>query len=277
MTTSLFPLSQLNNQTILVACSEKLITELKNGLESMGGTVHHFPVLQTKEIEDKRLLDKAILSLKDYDWIIFTSSYGVQFFVKRLNELGVFKNFCDFPNICAIGPATAATIKESGLRATLIAEKYIAEGVLAAMERFYGGIHHLSNLRILIPRAQEAREFLPEALFAAGSQVDVAPCYQIVRPEIDPEALNRLTDKSPDLIVFTSASTIKNMVDILGPDAFHRLLLKTKVAVLGPITAKEAESQGKCADIIPDESTVSSLLKAICLYFGCSQPKPSKL
>lgn len=276
MTTDPFTPGILDNRTILAACSEKLITELRNGLESMGGTVLHFPVLQTKEIEDKQLLDKTILSLKDYDWIIFTSAYGVQFFIKRLNELGAFKDSCDFPKVCAIGPATANALAESGLKATLIAEKYLAEGVLAAMERFYGGVHKLLNLRILIPRAQEAREFLPEALTSAGSHVDVVPCYQMVRPQINPEELNRLSGKRPDLIVFTSASTVKNMVEILGSEDFHRLLPDTKVAVLGPITAKEVESHGKCADIIPEDSTVASLLQAISKYFACSQPKPSK-
>jgi uroporphyrinogen III methyltransferase/synthase len=276
MTKAPFPPDQLTNQTILVACSEKLIAELRNGLESMGGTVLHFPVLQTKEIEDKQPLDKAILSLKDYDWVIFTSAYGVQFFIKRLNELGAFTDFGDFPKICAIGPATADALAEAGLRTTLIAEKYLAEGVLAALERFYGGIHKLSNLRILIPRAREAREFLPEALTSAGSQVDVAPCYQMVLPQINPAELNRLSNKRPDLIVFTSASTIRNMVEILGTDGFHILLRDAKVAVLGPVTAKEAETQGKCADIIPNEGTVASLLEAICEYFACSQSNSSK-
>jgi uroporphyrinogen III methyltransferase / synthase len=268
MTNPRFPPGILNNRTILVACSEKLIVDLRNGLESMGGTVLHFPVLQTKEIEDKQYLDNAILSLKDYDWIIFTSTYGVQFFVKRLLELGVFRNFSDFPRLCAIGPATADAIAESGFNATLIAEKYAAEGLLSAMERFYGGIRHLSNLRILIPRAREAREFLPEALSAAGSRVDIVPCYEMIRPKINPEILEHLNRKSPDLIVFTSASTIRNMAEILGPEVFQELFLKTKVAVIGPITAKAAESHGKCADIVPIESTVDSLLKAIGKYFA---------
>jgi uroporphyrinogen III methyltransferase / synthase len=273
MTNSLFPPSTLKNRTILVACSEKLIVDLRNGLESMGGTVLHFPVLQTKEIEDKQPLDKSILYLKDYDWIIFTSTYGVQFFVKRLRELGAFRSFSDFPKVCAIGPATAAAVAESGFSAALIAKKYAAEGVLAALENYHGGLCNLSSLRILIPRAREAREFLPEALSDAGSQVDVAPCYQMMRPAINPEILDKLHKKGPDLIVFTSASTIRNMAEILGPEVFQELFLKTKVAVIGPITAKTAESQGKCADIIPDESTVSALLVAINEHFVNMQIK----
>jgi uroporphyrinogen III methyltransferase / synthase len=276
MTNFQFTPGLLSNRTILVACSEKLIADLRNGLKSMGGTVLHFPVLQTKEIEDKQPLDKAILSLKHYDWIIFTSTYGVQFFVKRLHERSAFRNFSDFPKMVAIGPATAAAIAESGFSATLIAEKYEAEGVLAAMERYYGGIHHLSNLRILLPRAMEARELLPEALSAAGNRVDIVPCYQMMRPEINPELLDALHKKYPDLIVFTSASTIRNMAEILGTKEFQGLFLKTKVAVIGPVTAKAAESYGKCADIIPDESTVASLLKAIGKFFACSQPMSSK-
>jgi uroporphyrinogen III methyltransferase/synthase len=269
MTNSQLPSNPLSHQTIWVACSEKLIAELRNGLESMGGTVIHFPVLQIREIEDKQLLDEAILSIKIFDWIIFTSAYGVQYFFKRMNELGAAGN-CNFPKICSIGPATAAAISAAGFRATLVAEKYVAEGVLAAMSDYYGGAHKLSNLRVLLPRAQRAREFLPEALSAAGSKVAVVPCYQMVRPEIHPDELANLANKNPDLIVFTSASTIKNMVEVLGTDGFHRILPNAKIAVLGPITANEIESHGKGADIIPETSTVASLLEAIGKYFSCS-------
>jgi len=239
----------------------------------MGGTVFHFPVLQTKEIEDKQPLDKAILSFKEYDWVIFTSAYGVQFFIKRLRELGAFKNLSDFPNVCAIGPATAAAVAESGLKTTLVAQKHAAEGVLAALENYHGGLTNLSNLRILMPRAKEAREFLPQSLSDAGSRVHVVACYQMVRPEISPEVFSDLRKKRPDLIVFTSAATINTMVDILGSQNFYKLFLETTVAVIGPITAKAAESHGKCADIVPKESTVSALLIAIHEYFANLQPE----
>jgi uroporphyrinogen III methyltransferase / synthase len=263
MSHSLLPPNALKNQTIWVACSEKLLTELRTGLESMGANVIHFPVLQTKELDDKQLLDRALQSLKEYSWIIFTSAYGVHFFTKRLHKLGLYTN--DLPPICAIGPATAAAVDESGFKTVLVAENHSAEGVLEALKHFCSG--NLSSQRILIPRALKAREFLPAALTAAGCRVDVVPCYQTVGSGPNLEISHRIQQKKPDMIVFTSAATVKNMIEILGRDIFE-IVSATITAGIGPITAQALASQGKSMDIVPKESTVAALLHAIGEYYS---------
>jgi uroporphyrinogen-III synthase len=240
--------------------------ELAAGLETMGASVLPFPVIEAKPVEDSQSMDKAILSLRKYDWIIFTSVYGVEFFMQRLNECG-FGNQ-GMPKICAVGPATAAGLKKFGREATLLPKEYVGEGILKALIDYYGGIHHLAGLDILLPRAKVAREFLPEALSEVGAKVDVVACYQTVRSKIDPGTMEKLEEKRPDLLVFTSSSTINNLMDILGTGAGRRMLMETTVAVIGPITASTAAAFGKRADIIPRENTIVSLLEAIREYYG---------
>jgi uroporphyrinogen III methyltransferase / synthase len=258
----------LAHRTILVACSPKKLAALASGIEAMGGNALSLPVIEVHAIDDKRPLDEALASLKEYAWIIFTSAYGVRYFIQRLRQLGIHLPSHSLPRICAIGPATAREVQESGYRVELIPEKYVAESVIEALEKYHGALQALADRRVLIPRAKEAREVLPEALTAAGIRVDVVPCYQTVRAEPDPEILQQLKNKKPDMLVFTSSSAIKSFVDVLGKDAGIRMLLESAVAVLGPIAGNTAESFGKSADIVPRENTVASLLEAIGEFYG---------
>jgi uroporphyrinogen III methyltransferase/synthase len=113
----------------------------------------------------------------------------------------------------------------------------------------------------------EAREALPDALIAAGALVDVVPCYRNVQGEIEESKLGQLRDAKPDLIVFTSSSTVRNLIDIIGQEEGKKVLQKSIVAVLGPITLSTARSFGKSAEIVPRESTIASLLEEIRAYF----------
>jgi uroporphyrinogen III methyltransferase / synthase len=252
----------LLNKTIFAVCSAKKMAELQAGLESMGGRVVPLPVIEPSEIEDKRDLDRALRSLDKHSWIIFSSVYGVAFFAKRVDELGIRINTAA-QKICAVGPATAKALKEAGLEPALVPEEYVAEGVVQALDRYHGGLQNLAGHCILLPRALEARDTLPNALIEAGAKVDVVPCYQTMKADLGKAMVARLRATVPDLIVFTSSSTIKNLMAILGQDYGKSLLLNSTVAVIGPITAKTAESFGKAADVIPKENTVASLIEAI--------------
>jgi uroporphyrinogen III methyltransferase / synthase len=243
------------------------MAELTSELEALGGTAVPLPVIEITEIENKQILDAALFSLDKYSWIIFTSAYGVAFFAKRLDELNIHRDKLSGRNICAVGPATARSMKEHGFDATLIPEEYVAEGVLQALDRRCGGIQNLEGHHILLPRALEARNVLANALIDAGALVDVVPCYQTQQSELNETFIKLLHGMTADLIVFTSSSTVKNLLDILGQEYGKKLLSNSTVAVIGPITAKTVESFGKTAEIRPKENTVASLLDAIREYY----------
>jgi uroporphyrinogen III methyltransferase / synthase len=259
----------LLNRTVLVACSENKAPELAAGLEALGAIVVHLPVIELREIEDKGLLDQALISLGQYSWLIFTSAYAVRFFIKRMIELGVSGNSEAIPKICAIGPATAKAVRDSCLDVALVPEKFVAEGIVEALGSYFGGPSSLEGQRILLPRALEAREVLPDALNAAGAKVDVIPCYWNAQGKIENHRIRQLRTSPPDIIVFTSSSTVRNLIDILGPEDGKSMLRKSIVAVLGPITRDTVESYGKSAEIVPKESAIPSLLEEIGLY--CSE------
>lgn len=257
------------NRTVLLVCSGKKIGELKMRLEEMGCSVLPLPVIEAHEIQDKSLLDKAISSLQQYTWIIFTSGYGVTYFTQRLRELVPGDPSGNMPKICAIGPATAKVLTEGGFSTTLIPEQFVAEGVIQSLERYHGGLEHLAGCSILLPRAEDARDVLPDTLRAAGAHVDVVPCYRTVRATIDEHIIRQIRSRSPDLIVFTSSSTVRNLVGILGRKEGERILRESAVAVIGPITANTVASFGKHVDIIPVENTTAALIESIREY--CSQ------
>ena len=257
----------LAHRTVVVACSAKKMDALVGGIQALGGRALSFPVIEVREIEDNKPLDAAIASLREYAWIIFTSAYGARFFLNRLNLAGINLASDSIPKICAIGPATARELQQAGYKVELIPEKFVAEGLVEALEKYYGGLKAIAGSRVLLPRAREAREVLPEALAAAGIFVDAIPCYETVCAGPVPEMLQFLRSSKPDMLVFTSSSAIRSFVKILGKEDGVRLLLESAVAVLGPITGGTAESFGKRAEVMPRENTTASLLEAIREYY----------
>jgi uroporphyrinogen III methyltransferase/synthase len=185
--------------------------------------------------------------------------------MERLKQAGRDSRALAHLRIGAIGPRTADELGRYGLTADLIPSEYQAEGMVAAMSR-----HTLRAAKILIPRAEVARELLPEQLRAHGAEVDVVPVYRTVLPETD---LSRLREQiqagAIDVITFTSSSTVSNFVELIGGEAeARRLGAKTIIACIGPITARTAEEFGLPVTIMPGENTVAALAQAIVRYYS---------
>jgi len=257
----------LRNRLILIASSTKVSSKLSRGLKDLGGQVTIFPVISIRVIQNNRDLDDSIAKLDRYDWIIFTSAHGVEFYLKYLERRGLSGQDLTRCNICAVGPSTAERLADHGIAVNLIPEDYLAEGVLDALGERCGGEAGLAGLRILIPRAKRARNLLPRELTRAGAHVDTVPCYETVLPELTGQERRSILRKRPDLIVFTSSSTVSNFMKLSGPKDGKRLLLNTAVAALGPITAATAASHGKQVEIVPAKSTTAHLIEAILEYF----------
>jgi len=254
----------LLNRTVFAACSAKKMEELAAGLSGMGAFVLRVPIIETVEIEDKVPLDRALKSLAEYDWLVFTSAYGVSFFMRRKKELGITG---ELPRICAIGPATAEAVREYGCKVALIADKYVAEGVVEALENVEGP-GSLRGRKVLIARAQEGRDVLPQALAAGGATVDLVPCYRTVPGRLDERTMEALRTKRPDLVVFTSSSTVRNFLELYNEEERLEILGRAAVAVIGPVTGATVESFGKLPEIVPKQNTIASLLSAIREYYG---------
>jgi uroporphyrinogen III methyltransferase/synthase len=248
---------RIDKKRVLAVCSPMKAETLVPALEALGATVEHFQALEIRELADCTLLDSALDRLDRYDWLVFTSAYGVDFFARRLR-----RPLPPTLRVCAIGPATASRARECGLRIDLVPEQYVAEGVVAALSRFHENTG-LEGKRILLPRAKEARDVIPAEFSAAGAEVDVAPCYETIRAQASPQTIARIRKNQPDLIVFTSSSGVSNFVSLAGKETAYELLRAATVAVIGPVTARTLESLGRHADIVPPESTIVSLVESI--------------
>ena len=236
----------LINKTILLTRARHQSSEIKSLLESSGATVVDFPTIEIVEPESWDLVDSAIERLSGFDWIIFTSSNAVRFFVSRINTHNK-KRFSDLNLVikCAIGPKTAQAIRDCGLKIDTIANDSRAEGVLDTIVKYANKGEGIAGLRILIPRSKTAREYLPEGLRSLGATVETVTVYRTLKPETDPaEIIEKLKAGHIDTITFTSPSTVNNLAEIAGVDDLSKLIGKTLVACIGPTTASAASELG---------------------------------
>jgi uroporphyrinogen III methyltransferase/synthase len=203
--------------------------------------------------------------MESYQWIIFTSANGVRFFFSRLQERGRDVRDLKGLGICTIGPATARAVEERGLRVDIVPDEYISEGIVSA---FTG--KNLGGKKILLPRAEMARDVVPEGLEKLGAAVDVVTVYRTVRSGYKRSDLQPLMDAGKvDVITFTSPSTVINFKLIMGRDM--SLPEKIKVACLGPVTAAAAKKNGFSVDILQERYTIPGMVKALADYFAAQR------
>lgn len=251
----------LEGKRILITRSSEQAAEFRLLLEKAGARVLEVPTIR---IQPRPLhhLDAAIQQLDRYDWIIFTSVNGAEIFLERLCRVASPRS--GGPRVCAIGPATADRILQEGWSVDLVPSRYQAEGVIKEFLARHGG--KITGLRILIPRASEAREILPRELERLGARVEVLPVYDTVPAEENRQALvTALREESPDLIVFTSSSTARNFVLLSGE---KESLQRFRYAAIGPITARTASELGLPVVVQPEQATIPDLARAIEAYFG---------
>ena len=237
---------ELSGKTVLITRAASQSLELRSRLENMGARVIECPTIQIVPPKTWRPVDEAIRRLNTYQWLLFTSANAVEQFMDRMGERRPA-----IP-IAAVGSATAAKLGEWGLKPTLVPQEFRAEGLLAAFPA------DLVGTRILFPRAEVARELLPEELRRRGATVDIVTVYRTVKAFAG-NIGDILASEHIDCIVFTSPSTI--------PDDLHSLPRGTALAVIGPVTAEAAQLFGLKPDIVPVESTVACLVATIVEYF----------
>ena len=257
----------LRGKRILVTRTKSQSEAITTQLELLGATVVHCPTIEIVPPSSWESLDAAIARLNKYDWLVFTSSNAVRYFFARFNAS--VDNHLGSQRICAIGPATAAAISDEGAPVHVTATESVGEGALQAIIEAVGGNQNLKGLRILLPRARTAREFLPTALRSLGAQVDVVEAYQTIKPETDRESILRLfTESSIDAVTFTSSSTVSNFAELLGLTDLSDLLSGIVVACIGPVTADTAGAHGLKQVVQPAAYNSSALVDALVAAIG---------
>jgi uroporphyrinogen III methyltransferase/synthase len=252
-----FEQKPLFGKGVVITRPERQADDLAQLLSAEGADPIHFPTIKIVPPESWQELDEAIEKLPTYEWLIFTSANGVHFFFERLRDKNKDIRELKGIKICCIGPATAGQIEDKGIKVDLVPKQFIAEGILqsfAAMD--------LNRRKILIPRAAQARDILPEGLKKQGAEVDVVTTYRTINSGKKKEELAAMIyDNKVDVITFTSSSTVTNFVEIMGRD--FTLPPRIDVACIGPVTAATAKKAGFKIDISREEYTMEGLVQSL--------------
>ena len=235
-------------------------------LEAQGAEVVQFPLITFAPPATWKPLDRAIDRLGTYQWVIFTSVNGVEAFFHRLRSLRHDARRLGGARICAIGPATAEALEKQSIIPDVIPGEFRAEGVVKALEG-----HDLQGAKVLLPRAEVARDLLPSELEKRGAMVEVVPAYRTVKTSSDGGLLKEfLRDRRIDLVTFTSSSTVTHFVELLQTEDLKGLMEGVHVACIGPITAETAERFDLSVDIMPEQYTIPALAESILHYYAAS-------
>ncbi len=211
-----------------------------------------------------------------FDWIVFTSANAVDAFMRRVAAGPGDVRDLKGVRLCAVGPATSDRLARHGLKVDLAPAEYRAEAIVPALRDAAGG--QLAGQRMLLPRADIGREVVADELRKAGADVSEVTAYRTILTEIeregDPDIYRMLLEKRIDVVTFTSASTVRNFVRVLGAEQAADLLRTTLVASIGPVTAQAAEQYGIATSIMPQEYTIPALVAAIVEHFRIRDRAP---
>jgi len=253
----------LSGKRIVITRARKQAETLARSIEELGGEVIEFPTIEISPPESFAEFDAAIDKLDTYQWVIFTSVNSVEPFLQRLSLRGKTTAALRAHRIGAIGAETAKRLEAVRIGASLVPERYQAEGILDAISP-----EEIGGKRVLIPRAAEAREVLPATLRKWGAVVDVIVAYRTELPCVDVGPLAALlAERKIDVITFTSSSTVRNFVRLFGGRKLGEVVHGSTIACIGPITAATIGELGGCADIVADHFTVLGMLRAIVQHF----------
>jgi len=257
------PLSSLR---ILVGRARHQASALSSGLWELGAEVVEIPFIEIRRPRSYKPLDSALKNLPAYDWLILTSVNGVRALWDRLTKLHLTKRELNHLKIAAIGPATRKAIEKRGLKVHLVPEEYVAESVVKSLR------NEVAGKRILLARAKVARDVIPRELRKLGATVDVVEAYETVVPNSRTRLRAALKDpqRRPDVITFTSSSTVRNFARLLGSHMWRGPALsnrrsdpRPRFASIGPVTSSTLRELGLPVDIEAQQYTIPGLIQAI--------------
>lgn len=282
----------LSGICILVGRARHQAGALSRELRKLGADVIEIPFIKIRKPRSFKPLDAALKNLSAYDWLILTSVNGVEAMHERMGKLRLIMPDAggfgwrsafgaaikpsisekalapeDRLRIAAIGPATKRAIEQRGVTVDVVPKEYVAESVVRSLKK------EVKGKRVLLVRAKIARDVIPRELRKAGAQVDVVEAYETIIPESSRRRLQaalRSPKRRPNVVTFTSSSTARNFVELLGA---HQTQSKASLngilmASIGPITSSTLRELGLKVDIAAKEFTVPGLVAAIMQAFA---------
>ncbi len=232
----------LAGKRVLVTRAAAQAGKLSAGLRALGVEPVEVPVLEMQPPADPAPLDRALRALDAYDWLILSSANAVS----ALAWSGLSDRMTCL-KVAAVGESTAAAAREAGLPVALVPEKYVAESLVDAMlqrTREEAATQNLTGLRFLLARAEVARDVIPEALRAAGAEVDVVDAYRNAMPKDAPKLLCAAMAQGVDAATFTSSSSAKHLADAARAAGIDFPLIGVRAISIGPVTSQTLRELG---------------------------------
>jgi uroporphyrinogen-III synthase len=253
---------------IVVGRARHQASALSSGLRELGAEVIEIPFIEIRKPRSYQPLDIALKNLQDYDWLILTSVNGADALWKRIRKLRLTKRHFKHLKVAAIGPATKKAIEKRGIKVNVVPEEYVAESVVESLR------DQVAGKRVLLARARVARDVIPRELRKLGAKVDVVAAYETVIPRSSLTRLRAIlknSNRRPDVITFTSSSTVRNFANLTGKNVRRGRPRPRKASPLddvrfvsiGPVTSSTLRELGLPVDLEAKEYTIPGLINAI--------------
>jgi uroporphyrinogen III methyltransferase/synthase len=245
---------------VLVTRARQQASALSARLAELGAAPLEYPTIEIRPVDDPAPLDRAIGEIGRFDWLVFTSTNGVEAFWERLVAGGKDSRALAGRRICAIGPSTAAALAGRGIVADWVPDQFVTAGVLEGFRAY-----DLRGAEVLLARADIAPPLLAEGLAEQGARVTEVTAYRTVpSAESRDRLLGALEARAIDVITLTSSSTARNLVDGIGGRL--ELLAGLTIASIGPVTSATARELGLAVDVEGDVHTIPGLVDALVAW-----------
>jgi len=247
----------LRGLRILVTRSGEQEERLCAMIRKRGGIPISFPTVRMVPPGDSAPLDEAIDRLSSFDWLLLTSANAARFFLERVAARGDGR-LPEALRVAAVGPGTRGEIRERGFPVHLTAGKHTAEGLVESL-----AADGIEGKRFLFPRSESGREVLPEEIARRGGAVETVTAYRNVVPRKDERATAAILADPPDVCTFASPSAFRNFFLQLGEEEAVSVLSRSRIAVIGEVTAAAVSDRKFRVDILPERYTLAGMLEAI--------------
>jgi uroporphyrinogen III methyltransferase / synthase len=242
----------LHGKRVVVTRARAQASGLAATLRGLGAEVVELPAIRIEPRIESEEVRRAVASIGEYALICVTSPNGAHLLFDALGEAGLDARAFAGATIAAIGPGTARALAEHGIAADIVPERFVAEALVEALASV-----EVKDRKILVARAAEARDVLPDALRERGAEVHVVALYETVRETPDATAIEAA--QSADYVTFTSSSTVRNLTEALG----DRFPAAARIVSIGPITSKAARAAGLEVHVEAERHDVDGLVEAL--------------
>ncbi|MDR3763730.1 MAG: uroporphyrinogen-III synthase [Acidobacteriota bacterium] len=257
-------LQALRGWRILVSRAKEQAGGLSEGLRQRGAAVLEIPFIEIRPPRSYKAMDESLKLVNEYEWLLLTSANGVRAMFERVRALNLPRRLFKDVQVMAIGSATRKAAESEGLKVALMPKEYVAESVVEALA------DRVRGKRVLLCRAKIARDVIPRELRRLGACLDVVEAYETVMPQasrVELRAALRDPARRPHLITFTSASTVKNYMALLGiRSGKSRLVQGVGNASIGPVTSDTLRKHELSVDVAATEYNVAGLIRAMEEY-----------